>query len=48
MVLFNGIVQQVVEITGDVVLCKEPDEDHEVLFELPLTTVSNLNNSFSQ
>jgi len=45
--LNNGIMQQVVQITGDVVSCKEPDEDDEVLFQLPLATVSDLIHSFS-
>jgi hypothetical protein len=46
--LNNGIMQQVVQITGDVVSCKEPDEDDEVLFQLPLATVSDLIHSFSR
>jgi hypothetical protein len=46
--LYNGIVQQVVQISGNVVSCKEPDEDDEVLFQLPVATVSHLIDIFGR
>ena len=47
--LYNGIVQQVVTISEDVVGSKEPDEDDNVqLLQLSLATIANLINSFGR
>jgi hypothetical protein len=47
--LYNGVVQEVVSVSGDVVSCKNPDDDDDdVLLQLPTLLVSELINSFGR